>query len=96
MDAPANTPEYHRYVIAMTQYEEKMSTQKIKVFMKNLNKKAAGDRDELKISQKGFHFRLAPEEAAVEMTGFVNNAMTPFFTKEGASKLPIIVSEAIV
>ena len=87
-------PAYHRYVIAMTQYEEKLSTQKLMVFMKNLHKKAAGEGDK-KVSGQGFHFRLAPEEIAVELTGFVNNAMTPFFAKEGAARLPIILSSAI-
>jgi len=79
----------------MTQYEEKISTQKLMNFMKKLQNSAAGNNDQLKISWKCFHFRLAPEELAVNLTGFVNNAMTPFFTAEGASHLPIILSEAI-
>lgn len=29
------------------------------------------------------------------MTGFVNNAITPFFMREGSSSLPIVLSEAI-
>ena len=63
--------------------------------MKRVQHEACGDNEEQKLSKKGFHFRLAPEPEAFELTGMVNNAITPFFMKPGGQKLPILLSEKI-
>ena len=47
------------------------------------------------MSLKGFHFRLAEEAAALELSGYAYNAITPFFMDAGGEALPIILSEAI-
>ena len=46
-----------------------------------------------KISGKGFHFRLAEEAEALELSGYKYNAITPFFMK--SNQIPIILSEEI-
>ena len=46
-----------------------------------------------KVTLKGFHFRLADESEALEMSGYQYNAITPFFMKNDT--LPIILSEDI-
>ena len=47
------------------------------------------------VSNKGFHFRLAEEEAALSLSGYKYNAITPFFMEEAGSKLPIILSKDV-
>ena len=42
---------------------------------------------------KGFHFRLAEEAEALELSGYQYNAITPFFMKN--SDIPIILSQDI-
>ena len=46
------------------------------------------------MSLKCFHFRLAEESEALEMSGYQYNAITPFFMK--CDNVPIILSEDIV
>lgn len=46
-----------------------------------------------KVSLKGFHFRLADEAEALELSGYQYNAITPFFMKD--ETIPIILSEDI-
>ena len=48
-----------------------------------------------KVSHKGFHFRLADEPIALQLSGFEFNAVTPFFMAEDGAKLPIILSDRI-
>ena len=46
-----------------------------------------------KLSRKCFHFRLADESIAQELTGYGYNATTPFLMK---TNLPIILSKSII
>ncbi len=45
------------------------------------------------MSRQGFHFRLAQDEEAFQMSGYKYNAITPFFFKDPT--VPIILSEDI-
>ena len=45
------------------------------------------------VSLKGFHFRLAEEAEALDISGYEYNAITPFFMQN--EKIPIILSEDI-
>ena len=45
---------------------------------------------------KGFHFRLAEESDALQLSGYQYNAITPFLMQGGGEKLPIILSEDVV
>jgi len=75
-----------RYVLVLVQYKAKFNSEKLasvihKMAPKNLSKKA-------------FHFRLAPEEVAIELTGFKHNAVCPFGVLQPKS-LPIIAAKAV-
>ena len=48
-----------------------------------------------KVGVKGFHFRLAEEADALNLSGYKYNAITPFFMNGGGEHLPIILSEDI-
>ena len=45
------------------------------------------------VSLKGFHFRLAEEAEALDISGYEYNAITPFFMQN--QEIPIILSEDI-
>ena len=48
-----------------------------------------------KVASKGFHYRLADEADALNLSGYAYNAITPFFMTGGGERLPIILSEDI-
>ena len=87
----AADPHYHKYVCVITQFEGKLNSQKILNIMKALQheKSSVG----VKMSLKGFHFRLAEETEALELSGYQYNAITPFFMKNPT--IPIILSQDI-
>lgn len=49
----------------------------------------------MQVSNKGFHFRLAEHEEALELSGYQYNAITPFLMEGEAKHLPIILSYEI-
>ena len=73
-------PFYPRNVIVITQFEEKMNSQRVLKFMKDWQN---ANTKESKVSLKGFHFRLAEEGKALELSGYKYNAITPFFMDAG-------------
>ena len=48
------------------------------------------------MSNKGFHYRLAEEADALNLSGYAYNAITPFLMRGGGEHLPIVLSEDIV
>jgi prolyl-tRNA editing enzyme YbaK/EbsC (Cys-tRNA(Pro) deacylase) len=78
-----------KYVIVLIQYTDKMSTKKLNGIMREELLKRTG------ISQgnKFFNMRLAPEQVAIELTGYGNNGVSPFgMTRKN---LRIVMSEKI-
>jgi len=74
-----------RYYAVVVQYVARFNAEKMaKLVFNDLNKR--------KISQKHFNFRLAPEEASDELTGYVKNGVTPVAM---AHPVPIVVSHRI-
>jgi hypothetical protein len=63
-----------RFYLVIVQYEDKINAQKLINYI----------RDNLgggKIARKKYNFRLAPEEKAFELTGFIRNGVTAFGKK---------------
>jgi prolyl-tRNA editing enzyme YbaK/EbsC (Cys-tRNA(Pro) deacylase) len=76
-------PFFPRYVCVISQYESKVNAEAVMKTMKNWqNTNTTGE----KLSKKKFHFRMAEEEDAIELTGFGYNAIMPFLTK-----IPLLV-----
>jgi len=82
-------PLYYKHVAVIIQYEARLNSEKIMKFMKELQNKHAKNKH---VSKKHFHFRLADEEVAKEITGYGYNAITPFLMKQS---IPVILSEEI-
>ena len=80
---------YYRYIAAIIQYEDKLNTEKVMKYMKNLQNQ---HKVSTQISKKHFHFRLADEDVAEALTGYQRNATTPFLMK---TDLPILLSKPI-
>jgi hypothetical protein len=68
---------YQRYYLTIVQYVNEFNAEKI---AKNL-KTYLNTKYNLKLANKHFHFRLAKNEVAFEMTGFTFNAIGPFLMK---------------
>ena len=47
-----------------------------------------------KLSLKNFHFRFTEESEAVSLSGYVHNAVTPFFMHD--ENIPIILSQDVL
>lgn len=78
-------PTNSKYYCVITQYSEKLSTQKLLNGIRSLRNP--------QLPKTKFNPRIAPEDKSFELTGFINNAVSPIGMKEAA--LPIIISEAI-
>lgn len=74
-----------KYYVIVNQYNARLNAEKVRTFVHSLNKG--------KIPKKRFNMRLAPEEVACELTGYVHNAVTPIGMK---TDIPVILSDAIV
>lgn len=68
---------YQQYYLTIVQYTNDFNAEKISKEMKNyINNKL-----NVKFSNKHFHFRLAKNDVAFNMTGFTFNAIGPFLMK---------------
>jgi prolyl-tRNA editing enzyme YbaK/EbsC (Cys-tRNA(Pro) deacylase) len=97
---PANS----RYYLVVVQYTDKINSQKLNNYVQN---ELGGG----KLGRKKYNFRLAPEDSAADLTGFIRNGVSPFgalielmrcsrcsypLDKTGLkSKVPVIVTENI-
>ncbi|KAI8606227.1 YbaK/aminoacyl-tRNA synthetase-associated domain-containing protein [Dissophora ornata] len=71
-----------RYWCVIVQYEGSV----------NITKLEKAVREKTGSSRKGMHLRIAPAEKSHELTGFINNAVSPVGMK---TDLPILISTAI-
>lgn len=81
---------YWKYVAVVIQYESKLSSEKVMKFAKEFQNSNSNQKI---ISKKHFHYRLADEEIANQLTGYGYNAVTPFLMK---TELPILLSKEIL
>ena len=63
----ADDKHYPPYVIVITQFEEKLNSQKILNIMKNYQHTK---RPDAKVSNKGFHYRLSNHQEALDLSGY--------------------------
>jgi len=68
---------YKRYYVTIVQYTNEFNGEKIAKLMKSIQ----NAKCEHKLSNKFFHFRLAKNEVAYDMTGYRFNCITPFLMK---------------
>lgn len=85
----AAEPWYYRYVAVIIQYEDKLNAEKVMKIMKSLQNDHVS---KAKVSKKHFHFRLADEGVAQQLTGYGYNATTPFLMK---TSMPIILTARV-
>jgi hypothetical protein len=63
-------PRNSRYYLVVVQYTDKISTQKLLNFVRELGG--------CQIARKKYNFRLADQDKAAELTGFIKNGVCPF------------------
>lgn len=68
---------YKKYYIAIVQYTNEFNGEKIAKLIKSIQ----NAKCEHKLSNKYFHFRLAKNEVAFDITGYRFNCITPFLMK---------------
>jgi len=68
---------YRRFYITIVQYTNEFNGEKIAKIMKSIQNANCPH----KLSNKYFHFRLAKNEIAYDMTGYRFNCITPFLMK---------------
>lgn len=68
---------YKKYYMAIVQYTNEFHAEKIAKSMKTIQNANCPD----KLSNKYFHFRLAKNEVAYDMTGYRFNCITPYLMK---------------
>lgn len=68
---------YKKYYVTLVQYTNEFNGEKIAKLMKSIQ----NAKCEHKLSNKFFHFRLAKNEIAYDMTGYRFNCITPFLMK---------------
>ena len=76
--------EHPEFILVIVQYTDKISSKKLNMAMKERMGNSQGI--------KAFNMRIAHEDEAVRLTGYGNNAVSPFGMTE---KVPIIVTEKI-
>jgi len=77
-DATYESDYYKKYYMAIVQYVQEIHGEKIAKSMKAIQNANCKD----KLSNKYFHFRLAKDEDAFNMTGYRFNCITPFLSKK--------------
>lgn len=87
-ETAAKDPFYPKYVAVIVQYEGRMNAERVMKFMKDYQNANSLH----KLPRKAFHFRLADEDVAKELTGYGYNAITPFLMK---TNIPIIISKSL-
>ena len=78
MDKVYESDYYKKYYMAIVQYVQEIHGEKIAKSMKAIQNANCKD----KLSNKYFHFRLAKNEDAFNMTGYRFNCITPFLSKK--------------
>jgi len=76
-DEKYESEHYKRYYMTLVQYTNEFNGEKIARLMKSIQ----NEKCEHKLSNKFFHFRLAKNEIAYDMTGYRFNCITPFLMK---------------
>jgi prolyl-tRNA editing enzyme YbaK/EbsC (Cys-tRNA(Pro) deacylase) len=71
-----------QFIVVLVQYTDKINAQKLRDVVRAWNQD--------KIAKKYYNWRLASAEKALELTGFVNNAVTPFGILE--TRLPLLMT----
>ena len=69
---------YQKYYMVIVQYTNEFNAEKIAKIMKTLQNNNCAE----KLSNKYFHFRLAKNDVAYEMTGYRFNCITPYLAKD--------------
>ncbi|KAJ3044327.1 hypothetical protein HDV00_002647 [Rhizophlyctis rosea] len=77
-------PKNSQYYCVIVQYVDKLNTQKLMNYVRELGNK--------EIPKKYYNMRVAPEEKSFELSGYENNAVSPFGMN---APLPIIITENI-
>jgi Uncharacterized conserved protein len=85
----ANDKFYFKHVAVIVQYEARLNAEKVMKFMKDYQ----NSKSSHKLSRKFFHFRLAEENVAKELTGYGYNAITPFLMK---NNIVVLLSDSIL
>ena len=89
----ASDPHYPRYVVVINQYCRQISAQKVLGVAKRYQNSFYEKEPEKKIGIKGFKFRLAEPEDMNRLSGYMFNAVTPFFMAD--ETLPVILDQNI-
>ena len=76
-DEKYESNSYKRYYVSIVQYTNEFNGEKIGKLMKSIQ----NAKNLHKLSNKFFHFRLAKNEVAYEMTGYRFNCITPLLMK---------------
>ena len=76
-DAKYESKYYKQFYMAIVQYTNEFHAEKIAKSMKTIQ----NNNCEEKLSNKFFHFRLAKNDVAFEMTGYKFNCITPYLMK---------------
>lgn len=74
-DIKYDSKNYKQFYLAVVPYTKNFKGDKIAKAMKHIQN-SSSDKD--KLTNKHFHFRLAPQEIAFDMTGYKFNCITPF------------------
>ena len=90
----ADDPSYPRFIICVVQFEKQLKAQNLTTIMRDYQHSKAKEGGK-KMGIKGFHYRMAEEKDALELSGYDYNAITPFFMNGGGEKLPIILAQDI-
>ncbi|KAI9141526.1 hypothetical protein BKA69DRAFT_1124838 [Paraphysoderma sedebokerense] len=77
-------PSNSKYYCVITQYVAKLNTEKLLKFVRRLKNN--------EISKKNYNFRVTAAETSLRITGYDNNAVSPFGM---LTDIPIIITESI-
>jgi hypothetical protein len=75
----SDDPYYLKYVVIINQFCRSINAQKVMKSVKKIQNDAYPNEPEKKIATKGFKFRLATPEEMAKLSGYMFNAVTPFF-----------------
>lgn len=78
-------PKNSKYYFVIVQYVDKINSTKLNNFIRS-------ELGESLFSRKHYNLRVTPEEKALELTGFIKNAVCPIGSVQ---KIPLIITEKI-
>lgn len=84
---------YLKYVVIINQFCRSVNAQKVLQVAKKIQNSAHESEPEQKIGTKGFKFRLATPEEMAKLSGYMFNAVTPFFMAD--ETLTVIMDQHI-